>query len=93
MLQGPLPALVTPFTDGAPGSGHAQELVEGTSPEGSNGLVPVEPQVNRPTLTQCEHENCRRRKFVKDRRRRKSLSLQCRFEQYHREPIPSGQAR
>jgi 4-hydroxy-tetrahydrodipicolinate synthase len=56
MLQGSLPALVTPFTDGALDLDTLKKLVEWHIAEGSNGLVPVGTTGESPTLTHAEHE-------------------------------------
>ncbi len=56
MLQGSLPALVTPFTDGALDLATLKKLVEWHIAEGSNGLVPVGTTGESPTLTHAEHE-------------------------------------
>ena len=56
MIQGSLPALVTPFTDGALDLDTLKKLVEWHIAEGSNGLVPVGTTGESPTLTHAEHE-------------------------------------
>jgi len=56
MLKGSLPALVTPFKDGAVDFDALKRLVEWHIAEGSNGLVPVGTTGESPTLTHDEHE-------------------------------------
>ena len=57
MLQGSLPALVTPFKDGAVDYDALKQLVEWHIAEGSHGLVPVGTTGESPTLTHDEHES------------------------------------
>ncbi|MGB0905095.1 MAG: dihydrodipicolinate synthase family protein, partial [Mangrovicoccus sp.] len=56
MIKGSLPALVTPFKDGAVDLDTLKQLVEWQITEGSNGLVPVGTTGESPTLTHEEHK-------------------------------------
>lgn len=56
MIQGSLPALVTPFKDGAVDFDTLKALVEWQIGEGSSGLVPVGTTGESPTLSHDEHE-------------------------------------
>lgn len=56
MIRGSLPALVTPFKDGAVDRDALKALVEWHVAEGSHGLVPVGTTGESPTLTHAEHE-------------------------------------
>ncbi|WP_068305547.1 4-hydroxy-tetrahydrodipicolinate synthase [Pararhodobacter sp. CCB-MM2] len=56
MIRGSLPALVTPFKDGAVDYAALEALVEWHIAEGSHGLVPVGTTGESPTLTHDEHE-------------------------------------
>ena len=56
MFKGSMPALVTPFKDGAVDFDTLKKLVEWHIAEGSNGLVPVGTTGESPTLTHAEHE-------------------------------------
>ena len=56
MLKGSMPALVTPFKDGAVDFDTLKKLVEWHIAEGSHGLVPVGTTGESPTLTHEEHE-------------------------------------
>ncbi|KPQ06247.1 MAG: 4-hydroxy-tetrahydrodipicolinate synthase [Rhodobacteraceae bacterium HLUCCA12] len=56
MFRGSLPALVTPFKDGAVDFEALDALVEWHVAEGSHGLVPVGTTGESPTLTHEEHE-------------------------------------
>ncbi|WP_333827000.1 4-hydroxy-tetrahydrodipicolinate synthase [Pararhodobacter sp.] len=56
MFRGSLPALVTPFKDGAVDFAALEALVEWHVSEGSHGLVPVGTTGESPTLTHEEHE-------------------------------------
>lgn len=56
MFKGSLPALVTPFKDGAVDFDALKRLVEWQIEEGSTGLVPVGTTGESPTLTHEEHE-------------------------------------
>lgn len=56
MFRGSLPALVTPFKDGAVDFAALEALVEWHIAEGSHGLVPVGTTGESPTLTHEEHE-------------------------------------
>ncbi|RVT87333.1 4-hydroxy-tetrahydrodipicolinate synthase [Rhodobacteraceae bacterium CCMM004] len=56
MFKGSLPALVTPFHDGAVDFDTLKKLVEWQIAEGSNGIVPVGTTGESPTLTHDEHE-------------------------------------
>ena len=56
MLKGSLPALVTPFKDGAVDMDALKKLVDWQIAEGSHGLVPVGTTGESPTLSHEEHE-------------------------------------
>ena len=56
MLQGSMPALVTPFKDGAVDLDMLGELIEWQISEGSTGLVPVGTTGESPTLSAAEHD-------------------------------------
>ncbi len=56
MISGSLPALVTPFSDGALDIDTLKRLVEWQIEQGSNGLVPVGTTGESPTLSHAEHE-------------------------------------
>lgn len=56
MFTGSMPALVTPFTDGAVDITLLRALVDWQIEEGSTGLVPVGTTGESPTLTHEEHE-------------------------------------
>ncbi len=56
MIKGSLPALVTPFKDGAVDFDALKGLVEWHIEQGSHGLVPVGTTGESPTLTHTEHE-------------------------------------
>jgi len=56
MFHGSLPALVTPFADGAVDLGALERLVEWHLAEGSHGLVPVGTTGESPTLSHEEHD-------------------------------------
>jgi 4-hydroxy-tetrahydrodipicolinate synthase len=56
MLRGSLPALVTPFRDGALDRDALAALVDWQIAEGSHGLVPVGTTGESPTLSHDEHE-------------------------------------
>ncbi|TCM83558.1 4-hydroxy-tetrahydrodipicolinate synthase [Rhodovulum steppense] len=56
MIQGSLPALVTPFKDGALDLDTLKRLVEWHLEEGSHGFVPVGTTGESPTLSHSEHE-------------------------------------
>ena len=55
-LRGSMPALVTPFRDGAVDFEALDALVDWQIEEGSHGLVPVGTTGESPTLTHAEHE-------------------------------------
>lgn len=57
MFRGSLPALVTPFRDGAVDEKSLIDLVEWHIDEGSHGLVPVGTTGESPTLSHEEHEH------------------------------------
>lgn len=57
MFKGSIPALVTPFKDGAVDDKTLVELVEWHIAEGSHGLVPVGTTGESPTLSHEEHEH------------------------------------
>ncbi|MBV1895457.1 MAG: 4-hydroxy-tetrahydrodipicolinate synthase [Rhodobacteraceae bacterium] len=56
MFKGSMPALVTPFTNGALDLDALKHLVEWQIGEGSTGLVPVGTTGESPTLSTDEHE-------------------------------------
>ena len=56
MFKGSIPALVTPFKNGAVDFDTLKKLVEWHIAEGSSGLVPVGTTGESPTLTHEEHE-------------------------------------
>lgn len=56
MFKGSIPALITPFKNGALDIETLKKLVEWHIAEGSNGLVPVGTTGESPTLTHREHE-------------------------------------
>jgi len=56
MFQGSVPALVTPFADGAVDFGTLEKLVAWHIAKGSRGLAPVGTTGESPTLTHEEHE-------------------------------------
>jgi 4-hydroxy-tetrahydrodipicolinate synthase len=56
MFKGSLPALVTPFRDGAVDFDTLKKLVDWHVAEGSSGLVPVGTTGESPTLSHEEHE-------------------------------------
>ena len=56
MIQGSIPALVTPFKDGALDLATLKKLVDWQIEQGSTGLVPVGTTGESPTLTHEEHE-------------------------------------
>ncbi len=56
MFRGSIPALVTPFKDGAVDFAALEALVDWQIAEGSAGLVPVGTTGESPTLTHEEHE-------------------------------------
>ncbi|RAK22894.1 4-hydroxy-tetrahydrodipicolinate synthase [Salipiger aestuarii] len=56
MLKGSMPALITPFRDGAVDFDTLKRLVEWHVDQGSHGLVPVGTTGESPTLTHSEHE-------------------------------------
>jgi len=56
MIQGSLPALVTPFKNGALDLDTLKRLVEWHIAEGSHGFVPVGTTGESPTLSHAEHE-------------------------------------
>jgi len=56
MLKGSLPALVTPFKNGAVDFDTLKRLVDWHVAEGSHGLVPVGTTGESPTLSHAEHE-------------------------------------
>ncbi len=57
MFKGSMPALVTPFRDGAVDFETLRALVEWHVAEGSSGLVPVGTTGESPTLSHEEHES------------------------------------
>lgn len=57
MLKGSMPALVTPFKNGAVDFDALKQLVEWHISEGTHGLVPVGTTGESPTLTHQEHED------------------------------------
>ena len=56
MLKGSMPALITPFKDGAVDLDTLKKLVDWHIDQGSHGLVPVGTTGESPTLTHNEHE-------------------------------------
>jgi 4-hydroxy-tetrahydrodipicolinate synthase len=56
MFKGSMPALVTPFKDGAVDFDTLKRLVEWHIEQGSTGLVPVGTTGESPTLSHAEHE-------------------------------------
>jgi 4-hydroxy-tetrahydrodipicolinate synthase len=56
MIEGSVPALVTPFKDGALDLGTLKRLVDWQIAEGSTGIVPVGTTGESPTLSLEEHE-------------------------------------
>ncbi|MGR3361285.1 MAG: 4-hydroxy-tetrahydrodipicolinate synthase [Paracoccus sp. (in: a-proteobacteria)] len=56
MFKGSMPALVTPFTNGAVDFDALKKLVDWHVDQGSHGLVPVGTTGESPTLTHDEHE-------------------------------------
>ncbi|MGH1412890.1 MAG: 4-hydroxy-tetrahydrodipicolinate synthase [Pelagimonas sp.] len=56
MFKGSMPALVTPFKDGAVDFATLKHLVDWQIEQGSHGLVPVGTTGESPTLTHDEHE-------------------------------------
>ncbi|MDH3263714.1 MAG: 4-hydroxy-tetrahydrodipicolinate synthase, partial [Paracoccaceae bacterium] len=56
MFRGSMPALVTPFRNGAVDFDALKDLVEWHIAEGSHGLVPVGTTGESPTLSHEEHE-------------------------------------
>lgn len=56
MFKGSIPALITPFKDGALDEKRFQDFVEWQISEGSHGLVPVGTTGESPTLTHDEHK-------------------------------------
>ena len=56
MFKGSIPALITPFKDGALDEKRFQDFVEWQIAEGSSGLVPVGTTGESPTLTHDEHK-------------------------------------
>ena len=55
MIKGSIPALVTPFKDGAVDMETLKKLVDWQIAEGSSGLVPVGTTGESPTLSHEEH--------------------------------------
>ncbi|MCC5992130.1 MAG: 4-hydroxy-tetrahydrodipicolinate synthase [Rhodobacteraceae bacterium] len=55
-IRGSIPALVTPFKDGALDMDALHKLVDWQIAEGSHGLVPVGTTGESPTLSHAEHE-------------------------------------
>ncbi|EAR50701.1 dihydrodipicolinate synthase [Oceanicola granulosus HTCC2516] len=56
MFRGSIPALVTPFSDGAVDFGVLKALVDWHVEQGSHGIVPVGTTGESPTLTHDEHD-------------------------------------
>ena len=56
MFRGSIPALITPFKDGALDEKRFQDFVEWQIAEGSSGLVPVGTTGESPTLSHDEHK-------------------------------------
>ncbi|WP_116133054.1 4-hydroxy-tetrahydrodipicolinate synthase [Tropicimonas sp. IMCC34043] len=57
MIKGSLPALVTPFKDGALDLDTLESLIEWQIEEGSSGVVPVGTTGESPTLSHAEHRD------------------------------------
>ena len=55
MFKGSLPALITPFANGAVDFDTLKRLVDWHVAQGSHGLVPVGTTGESPTLTHAEH--------------------------------------
>ena len=55
-IRGSMPAMVTPFKDGAVDEETLRALVDWQIAEGSHGLVPVGTTGESPTLSHAEHE-------------------------------------
>ncbi len=58
MFKGSLPALITPFRDGAVDEPALEALVEWHVEEGSHGIVAAGTTAESPTLSHDEHERC-----------------------------------
>ncbi|WP_106752222.1 4-hydroxy-tetrahydrodipicolinate synthase [Pannonibacter carbonis] len=56
MFKGSIPALITPFRNGAVDEKRFQDFVDWQIKEGSSGLVPVGTTGESPTLTHAEHK-------------------------------------
>ncbi|MEP0233325.1 4-hydroxy-tetrahydrodipicolinate synthase [Roseibium sp.] len=56
MFKGSIPALITPFKDGALDEKRFQDFVDWQIKQGSNGLVPVGTTGESPTLSHDEHK-------------------------------------
>ncbi|NBN62554.1 4-hydroxy-tetrahydrodipicolinate synthase [Microvirga tunisiensis] len=56
MFKGSIPALITPFRNGAVDEKRFQDFVDWQIKEGSTGLVPVGTTGESPTLTHAEHK-------------------------------------
>lgn len=56
MFKGSIPALITPFRNGAVEEKRFQDFVDWQIKEGSSGLVPVGTTGESPTLTHAEHK-------------------------------------
>lgn len=58
MFTGSIPALITPFRDGAVDEKALKDLVDWHVEEGSHGIVAVGTTAESPTLSHEEHEHC-----------------------------------
>ncbi len=58
MFSGSIPALITPFRNGAVDEKALKELVDWHVEEGSHGIVAVGTTAESPTLSHAEHEHC-----------------------------------
>ncbi len=56
MFKGSMPALITPFKDGAVDFDALKHLVEWHIEEGSHGLVPMGTTGESPTVSHDEHD-------------------------------------
>ena len=75
MLQGSMPALITPFKNGAVDLEGLKALVAWHIAEGSHGLVPVGTTGESPTLSHEEHEAVVSAVYASRQRRRRKRRL------------------